>query len=413
MATVESANTNILNQAQTEEEVDAARPVVQVNAADEEGLESETEDEEVKMNCIGGYRGADDSDMNTTDHDDDSLSDDEVDTSGRGQGVVKFVQERVGPYHSVVRPQATSPSSRGSKPLSPLEEDDGSESSNSSIGARGVALSLGTGSATMSESQDDDLSELPSDSEEEIAEEARNPFHDPGYNAENEDTDEELEDHNDDELDDILETLGQSEQDDSPLAGVTNDRDDYHINIPKAKRVLSFNTLAALNSEIERIRGDSMSPKRAKHVKGYDDSHGLIGFSLGASAMDESFSMSPVKVQAFRDRESPLISSSDDEALDRQLEDELGDGVERSQDNSPVPLLTPPDSPLTIEINGDRAMLCEWPSNLAVDSAMAAAMYDKRPLSPASLNGSSDEEDAKERVASALTPLLMGISVGK
>lgn len=32
--------------------------------------DSETEDEEVKMNCITGFRGIVDSDMNTTDHSD-------------------------------------------------------------------------------------------------------------------------------------------------------------------------------------------------------------------------------------------------------------------------------------------------------------------------------------------------------
>lgn len=34
--------------------------------ADSSGEESETEDEEVAMNCVGGFRGIDDSDMNTT-----------------------------------------------------------------------------------------------------------------------------------------------------------------------------------------------------------------------------------------------------------------------------------------------------------------------------------------------------------
>lgn len=40
-------------------------------------LESETEDEEVKMNCIGGSRGFDESDMNTTDASDHEDSDGE------------------------------------------------------------------------------------------------------------------------------------------------------------------------------------------------------------------------------------------------------------------------------------------------------------------------------------------------
>lgn len=40
--------------------------------------ESETEDEEVRMNCIGGYRGVGDSDMNsTTDHSEGGDSEDE------------------------------------------------------------------------------------------------------------------------------------------------------------------------------------------------------------------------------------------------------------------------------------------------------------------------------------------------
>lgn len=42
--------------------------------------ESETEDEEIRINCIGGFRGVDDSDVNT-DHSecgDDVLSEDEI-----------------------------------------------------------------------------------------------------------------------------------------------------------------------------------------------------------------------------------------------------------------------------------------------------------------------------------------------
>ena len=45
-----------------------------VNASREE---SETEDEEVAMNCVGGFRGADDSDMNTTDSSDEEDLEDE------------------------------------------------------------------------------------------------------------------------------------------------------------------------------------------------------------------------------------------------------------------------------------------------------------------------------------------------
>ena len=48
--------------------------------------ESETEDEEVRMNCVGGFRGIEDSDMNTTENsgneDDDALTDDESSRDG-------------------------------------------------------------------------------------------------------------------------------------------------------------------------------------------------------------------------------------------------------------------------------------------------------------------------------------------
>jgi hypothetical protein len=50
-------------------------------------LESETEDEEVKMNCIGGFRGGNDSDMATTEssdnNDDDDDDDDEEDDENK------------------------------------------------------------------------------------------------------------------------------------------------------------------------------------------------------------------------------------------------------------------------------------------------------------------------------------------
>lgn len=50
---------------------DGPRPAVgDVAEAKAVADDSETEDEEVKMNCITGFRGIVDSDMNTTDHSD-------------------------------------------------------------------------------------------------------------------------------------------------------------------------------------------------------------------------------------------------------------------------------------------------------------------------------------------------------
>ena len=54
---------------------------VNTNLAKNKSIESETEDEEVKMNCVGGFRGIEDSDMNTSEDsdDEDDLSDDDND----------------------------------------------------------------------------------------------------------------------------------------------------------------------------------------------------------------------------------------------------------------------------------------------------------------------------------------------
>jgi hypothetical protein len=92
--------------------------------------------------------------------------------------------------------------------------------------------------------------------------------------------------------------------------------------------------------------------------------------------------------------ESPvLLSSDDDDDLDRQLGEELGDEYQGDGQETPVPLLTPPGSPLTVEWEGAATTLCEWPSNLIVDSAMQA-VNELRPMSPTSLeNLERDEHD--------------------
>ena len=67
--------------------------------------------------------------------------------------------------------------------------------------------------------------------------------------------------------------------------------------------------------------------------------------------------------------------SSDNNDLDKRLSEELeGNPSDPNADNSSVPLLTPPQSPLTIDVG-----VCEWPSNLVVDSALMTAATDTRP----------------------------------
>ena len=121
------------------------------------------------------------------------------------------------------------------------------------------------------------------------------------------------------------------------------------------------------------------------------------------------------------------VSSSDDEfevETDRQLGEELEAKRSANEESKPVPLLTPPASPLHVYGDEGDTTVCEWPSNLAVDSAYSSAISETRPLSPSSLQ--KQEQDDEKRIlqspkyiqkkhpdpSTGLTPVVRGISVG-
>lgn len=181
------------------------------------------------------------------------------------------------------------------------------------------------------------------------------------------------------------------------------------------KRVLSFSALlgpASFSSSNPTL----LSPKRVcRYARAYSDDDELPPeLSIGQAAY----------------RSNQRVSLSDeDEEQDRQLGEELEEAeTERERENTPVPLLTPPGSPLRVEgaeEEGD-VTVCEWPCNLAVDSAMAATM-DLRPPSPQNLQTWELQEE--ERLmksdilvspeptpyegasSSTLTPMMRGISM--
>lgn len=231
------------------------------------------------------------------------------------------------------------------------------------------------------------------------------------------------------ELSEIAETLGQSlshdldesETSNMQFLGVVEDRQEAIFTLPKTKRVLSFNTLAAL--DIDAGRGEEATKRTRSDLKkfpGMSRMSLLSNFSLGSSALQY-----PVAVRTLREvvEMSPVLDSStdeadDEEALDRQLGDELDTPKEEDpeRENTPVPLLTPPSSPLTIQVDeSTRLQYCEWPSNLVVDSALVS-ISELRPLSPASLENLERDEEARfplqyENDVTTLTPLLRGIYV--
>jgi hypothetical protein len=366
----------------------------------------------------------------------------------RNQGVVNFVSDRVQYNNALIRPKASTPTRM---PLSPHFEDDekssDAEFSLTSVGAHGIPLGFGT-PTTLSEDNSDDDDER-DDCESEIDDDEGD---DDGTSSSASESCEDLEESlfescdssevdvegldrelNDDELSDILQSLEDdrlvpepeldrltsepNELDTSErLIGVMEDREDLSY-VVKAKRVLSSSTLSILNTDDSAKR--RKVPNEMPH---YSDHHSVFTFlSLGPPAMSD-FPMTRLQMR----RESPAISSSEDEEeeLDRQLEEELKSQEQSvgndSRKKTPVPLLTPPGSPLTIVLDGHTTTVCEWPSNMAVDSAMTA-VSQLRPMSPASLENlerfdqqleESQRRPSSQAPSSTLSPLLRGIYVG-
>lgn len=358
----------------------------------------------------------------------------------------------------LVRPQATTPPRL--KRLSPHDEEDessgsdsDSSSSASSVGARGVGFAFSTGTTPSAftdasdasdvsededeeeESEDEADEEFLDSEEDEIVESQEMDADDNSLASDGESLEDESGDDNftgdteeaDEEISSILEALieqGKSLDPEYPESvesyiGVMEDRDDL-ITVPKMKRLLSYNTLAALDAQ----GGHSVeTPKRYKCSPEYEIGKppilpSLPSLSLGPAALKDE--MTPHCMLQHR-RGSPIMLSSDDEDLDRQLGEELDQQSDDDREHTPVPLLTPPQSPLTFEVDGETATVCEWPSNLAVDSAMASAM-NLLPLTSEALRDFQNEP--KERVAvlqrkkqcepsTLLTPILRGISMGE
>ena len=195
----------------------------------------------------------------------------------------------------------------------------------------------------------------------------------------------------------------------------------------KSKRVLSSNTLSQLNMEAGH---SDLTPKKRRSSPEHDERiHEMSPpqFSLGACAINHT--TDPLPNHSLMRGGSPAYSTEDELDLDMRLSEELhphghptkkaSATADPSGDISPVPLLTPPQSPVTVKEDGKIASLCEWPSNLVIDSAMMnLTSTETRPLSPASLQGSEDDVLADDflqddvKCPSSLTPLLKSIYVG-
>jgi len=97
---------------------------------------------------------------------------------------------------------------------------------------------------------------------------------------------------------------------------------------------------------------------------------------------------------------SSEFSSSDDEVV-AQLAQELIEYTSPTPSEAgatpiaPIPLLTPPASPIPIRSDESGQPLIEWPSNLAVDNALTAASK-LHPLSLSSLVQLEEDNECEE-----------------
>jgi hypothetical protein len=191
------------------------------------------------------------------------------------------------------------------------------------------------------------------------------------------------------------------------LSAVLNEKGDS----PKRQRIKFSDSLSTLDQNIEKD-----GSQRATDVVLPE----LPLFDLGEPAHPSFAQMRGMEREA---------SSSEDEyevEMDRQLDGELHAKGSDNEESEPVPLLTPPASPLTIHGDKGDTTVCEWPSNVAVDCAYSTAINDTRPLSPTSLQ--KQEQDEEQRIlqspkysqrilpdpdpSTGLTPRITGISVG-
>jgi hypothetical protein len=152
--------------------------------------------------------------------------------------------------------------------------------------------------------------------------------------------------------------------------------------MPPLKRFLS--NQMAMNVSPEEDNCSSSQSKRCRMSLKNQGDTSILGPYLPVLSLGPTADMNLNLVQRRRNSQQ-FSASSDEEVADNQLAEELMDGMsEDVEGRGPVPLLTPPSTPIEQSSSTGQIAICEWPSNLAVDNALTAAMA-LRSLSPSSL----------------------------
>lgn len=383
----------------------------------EEKDTSETEDDEVKINCIGGVQPY----MTTTDdddfEDDDGCFDDSDEENEEERGVVNFVARQMYQAPEIHRPQPML-----GRIAEEEESSDSDASSSCSDDIEEAAVEMDDEASAMSEEESSDADDERSDDG-------------------SEDDEGEHEDENDEastSSKDMPISLPFSSRPASRIGTESHctpevcdeddrffDYDDHCTDIIDKVLALDASTAAQLSSEMapsprsKRIlsslfNDDDQSsdfndtPKRMRSTfSSRSSKESMTSLFLGPSAYD---------YESTENQRNFAVSPFSEQEQDRQLSEELQEtDLVSDRESTPVPLLSPPPSPLCVESDkGQLTTVCEWPCNLAIDSALTM-INGLRAHSPASLARLDMEEEdrigAYYGSGTSLTPLLQGIRV--
>jgi len=189
----------------------------------------------------------------------------------------------------------------------------------------------------------------------------------------------------------------------------------------KQKRVLSSNTLSALNQDAGR---NSDVPKKMRFSQqSFRNVCAIPDITLGTEALDQI--IQPLPRQYLVRDNSLLIPSSSDDEEDKMLSEELeekfrNNNMRCSAANLPIPLLTLPQSPRTVDdtIEGQSMASVEWPSNLVMDIAIMKAFANVPLVSTKSIRAKQSNNDSSSILAVVESskrnsaPRLRTVSVG-
>lgn len=412
----------------------------------------ETEDEEIKMNCIGGvqpYMTTDDESSDDDEsHDSDLDSDEDEDQkscSSFGQGMARFVTHKVCQSLNLRRPIPI----LGCRVKSD-DEDECSETSGSSA-------------SRSAESEDDDISEnnscsSDSDKSDDMEIEDEDGFHDDdsfcemrseggsdlvGKRApEFDDDSQSIVCGNEADRDDSSDCEDESEADDSSLdtsrdfsvdMAAPGDLFDFHV-LTQSKSEDDADFVLSLTSndvdkglsegELEESGDETqesmpsgqapLSMKRVLSVPSFEQE--LVGSDTPKRMRCTISSHSPIMPEITLGPPAFVVAEEN-----RRLYEELRQpDLDEFRSSTPVPLISPPPSPLKVESNQGPTTVCEWPSNLAIDSALTAVRGMRAPSPGALQQLEAEEEDrifaflkkkdqSYSTGATSVTPLLKGI----